>query len=301
MDHNDALCIADIQFNILTGALLLPKPDTAPPAYRQFLSDRPMCSASPCVDVVITAASPPDIKLLPKTFGIPCGWGVYGCPDESYVAHEIPSCTDPLWIARLPGLENSATLFCGPQMMDASTGELLIHPLSYPLDQILMMHLLGDHRGVIVHAAGWKSSQGGWIFPGKSGAGKTTLARLMANACEGDFLSDDRIIVRKIDEQFRIYGTPWPGEAGFAVNDSAPLQGIFFITQGSPLAVRRLMPSEAVSRILPVMSIPWYDSRMVEQITAFCDDLLRSIPVYQLTFTPDGRVVNFLKGFIHGS
>lgn len=177
--------------------------------------------------------------------------------------------------------------------------ELMMHPMSYPLDQILMTRFLADYQGAIFHAAGWIDGNGGWVFPGRSGAGKTTIARLFANASGIKPVSDDRVAVRRIGNEFRFYGTPWPGEAGYAENQSAELSGIFFLEQGGQNLIDKLSPSEAVSRLFPIMSVPWYDAKRVDRIMAFCDDLLKTIPAYVFKFRPDDTAVKFLQGFIN--
>jgi hypothetical protein len=56
---------------------------------------------------------------------------------------------------------------------------LPLYPLQYPLDELLMVHLLSHGRGVEVHGSGIVTSDGvGTLFAGQSGAGKTTMAKL---------------------------------------------------------------------------------------------------------------------------
>src|SRR6058998_1308695 len=99
---------------------------------------------------------------------------------------------------------------------------LPVHPLEYPLDELLLIHLLAEGRGVEVHACGVVTPDGqGYLFVGQSGAGKTTMARLWQKAQAGTVLSDDRIILRKIDGTLWMYGTPWHGEAELSSPDRA--------------------------------------------------------------------------------
>src|SRR3989449_11671129 len=103
---------------------------------------------------------------------------------------------------------------------------LPVHPLEYPLDELLLIHLLAAGRGVEVHACGVVAPNGqGYLFVGQSGAGKTTMARLWQKAQAGGIriLSDDRIILRKSNGTVWMYGTPWHGEAAMACAARAPL------------------------------------------------------------------------------
>ena len=85
-------------------------------------------------------------------------------------------------------------------------------------------------------------------------------------------LSDDRIVVRKIDGVFKAYGTPWAGEAGIAVNKNVPLSGMFFINHASDNRIKEITPGQAVKRLLPVTSISWYDREIMFEILTFCEE-----------------------------
>jgi hypothetical protein len=163
-----------------------------------------------------------------------------------------------------------------------------------------MMIFLASRQGAIIHSAGWCLDGGGFVFAGKSGAGKSTISNLIDQAGTGLILSDDRIVVRKIDDQFFIYGTPWPGESGIAVNQSAPLKGILFLKQGNENRIADLKSSDAMSYLFPVMSIPWHDRENVSHMMDFCESLLSIIPMYELTFCADETAADFVNEFIDG-
>jgi hypothetical protein len=160
------------------------------------------------------------------------------------------------------------------------------------------MYILSQRQGCLVHAAGFGIHGRGCVFPGRSGAGKSTLSRQFFDVPGIVLLSDDRIIIRKIDKVFRAFGTPWPGDAGIAENSSLPLSGIFFICHGDKNLLKEVKPKEAVERLMPVTSIPWYDEKIMSDILSFCEDMVMNIPAYELCFRPDKEVVDFLEKFV---
>jgi hypothetical protein len=160
------------------------------------------------------------------------------------------------------------------------------------------MYILARRQGALLHASGLYINGRGYIFPGKSGAGKSTITRQFAVRGDTGLLSDDRIVVRKIDGAFKAYGTPWPGEARIAFNKSVPLAGIFFINHGSANQIKEISPQKALARLLPVTSIPWYDREVMDKILTFCEDLISSVPIYELDFKPSVEVVDVLEQFV---
>ena len=211
-----------------------------------------------------------------------------------------PSLQVPLWIARFDHTFSQGIVYCSEHLKHTRNGKaILSNPVSYPLDQILLMHFLAKNGGMLVHATGWLYHLSGWIFAGKSGAGKSTLSNLIVKATGSRLLSDDRIIVRKVGHEFFMYGTPWPGEAGYALNQSAPLKGIFFLNKGDNNNIRGLKTSEAIVGLMPVVSIPWYDRENLDLMMTFCDDVISNVPMFELTFVPDESVVDVLARFLN--
>ena len=91
--------------------------------------------------------------------------------------------------------------------LNASCADRSSYPgvaLSYPLDELLVMHYLARESAIELHASGIVNKDGiGNLFVGHSGAGKSTTTRLWTEREDVEVLSDDRIIVRR-DEELRV-------------------------------------------------------------------------------------------------
>lgn len=126
-----------------------------------------------------------------------------------------------------------------------------ISDIIYDFLQVLLINHLALKKGeIFTHAVGVKDLDGkGLLFTGKSGCGKTSSARLWHKHSKAMTLNDDRIIVRKLNWKFIIYGSPWHGEFSDYLTsriESAPLRKLFFIYHASDNTVRRLSEKRSV-------------------------------------------------------
>jgi hypothetical protein len=169
------------------------------------------------------------------------------------------------------------------------------NPVRYPLDQLLMMYALARRRGVIVHACGAEFGGKGALFLGRSGAGKSTLARLLADAGGCTVLSDDRMIVRMADRRATMYGTPWPGDAGMAVNRSAPVTTCFVLAKAAENRIEDLPAAGVADALLPVASIPWYEQEVASAVLETCEDLVSAVPFRVLHFRKDADAAAMVR------
>ena len=167
--------------------------------------------------------------------------------------------------------------------------------LGYPLAEALIINLLAQGRGVLLHACAVSDNGRGIIFPGTSGAGKSTLATLWEGQEGVTLLSDDRIIVRQREGRFWVYGTPWHGDARVASPEAVPLERIFIIQHASENKAIPMSPFDATSRLL-VRSFPtFWDAGGMAFTLEFLDELSQAVSCYELGFVPDETVVDFVR------
>jgi hypothetical protein len=151
--------------------------------------------------------------------------------------------------------------------------------------RILYSLALLEARGLVMHAASLVRNGRARVFAGKSGSGKTTVARLSTDAT---LLSDELSIVRMTDEGARSYGTPFWGElarAGQAT--SAPLSGIYFLRHGRQHVATRLTPRQAVERLLPNVVFFARDADLTARVLEIAAELVDAVPSFDLAFRPD--------------
>jgi len=291
--------IGRVLFSIRSTQVVLP-----PEPRRTY---RPFCQASAeesselvRVPVLLKMGQIPDLKDMTRIFDTDQSWAMFLDRDE-YVLIQNPerSSGRALWVARFKRDVPEVVVTCGEKFIRKRGGkQSIINPISYPLDQLLLMHVLATREGAVLHAAGLNVGGRGFLFLGPSGAGKSTLSGLLTSRRGFEMVSDDRIVVRKVRNVFKGYGTPWPGDLGVAVNKSAPLSGIFFIHHGSRNRIKPIPTHEAVEKLLPVISVPWYDRTLVPHMLAFCEDLTRRVPAYDLYFKPTREIVKKLEEVI---
>ena len=175
-----------------------------------------------------------------------------------------------------------------------------VEDIIYDFLQVLLINYFAlNKNGVFVHSIAVKDLDGrGLLFAGKSGAGKTTTARLWHKHSQAMVLNDDRVIVRRLNAKFCIYGTPWHGEFSDYLKsriESAPLDKLFFIYPASRNTNRSISRKQAFKLLYPALFPTFWDKGCLENIVSFCRDLLKAIPCFKLGFANDKRVIEFVR------
>src|SRR5208282_5990982 len=175
-------------------------------------------------------------------------------------------------------------------------GRLSFAPNPYSVDTLLrIVHslLLAPTGGLLLHASGGIRGGRGVLFSGVSGAGKTTMARLAPPDVQ--LLTDEISYLRREDDGFRVYGTPFSGELGIQGEDvSAPLGGIYLIEHGASNRLERVAEAEAVRHLMRNTLFFAQEKRLVADVFSTVCELARRVPIYRLEFLPDARVGEML-------
>jgi hypothetical protein len=164
-----------------------------------------------------------------------------------------------------------------------------------PIMELCLNSKLALEGGLLLHAAGLLTERGVWVFTGPSGAGKSTLSDFFAPRGNCVVLNDERIILRKIDDEFVVFGTPWSGTSRIATNREGLLQLIYCIHHGSDVhAVRSLSPHEAVPLCLQQCFLPHWDREALDRMLGTVSELIEQKPCLDLAFLKRPDVVEYL-------
>jgi hypothetical protein len=173
-----------------------------------------------------------------------------------------------------------------------------------PIYRFLAVVFLAPRRGLLHHAATAEYRGRMWLFPGRSGRGKSELAELLARHPEFRVVGDDSVATRDWEVpqggrgRFRAYGTPWPSTAGFAINAAAPVGGLFFLEHGLENRLELLSPREALHRLLPTTNLLWWHPEWLTVMLDGCNRLANSVPAWRFSFAPTLAAAEVLAEFL---
>jgi MoaA/NifB/PqqE/SkfB family radical SAM enzyme len=166
-----------------------------------------------------------------------------------------------------------------------------------PTDQILLARVMADHEGCFLHSSGVILNGQGLLFVGHSEAGKSTLVKMLEGSAK--ILCDDRNIVRRWPDGFKLHGTWSHGEIPLVSSDSAPLAAVLFLKKSDINRITALKsPREIIGRLLaclikPLTTADWYEKTM-----ALFESMVRELQFYLMEFDLDGGIIPELKALV---
>ena len=136
----------------------------------------------------------------------------------------------------------------------------------------------------------------GYMFLGKSGTGKSTHSSLWLKYIEGtELVNDDNPVVRIVDGEARVYGSPWSGKTPCYRNVSYPLGGIVQLSQAPYNKIQRLQGINAYASLVPSISGMRWDREIANGLHQTENALAGGVPMWHLECLPDeeaARVCN---------
>lgn len=184
-------------------------------------------------------------------------------------------------------------------------GENILYLQSDRLDEFLprfrlsaflsLERILLQHQGFLLHSSVIRSQGRGILFSAPSGTGKSTQAELWRRERGAEIMNGDRGLIRKIGDDFMVYGSPYAGTSDIFTNLSAPISAIVVLSQASENSVKRLSPMEAFRKLYRESTVFAWDADFVMDITRLLGDLVSCVPVFHLACTPTSSAVAVLE------
>ena len=135
----------------------------------------------------------------------------------------------------------------------------------------------------------------GILFSAPSGTGKSTQANLWEKYENAKILNGDRAIIRKKNNRFKVYGSPYAGTSGVYTNISVPICAIVILAQGKENYIKKLKRIEAFKKIYSESTICAWDQFFIMEFVVLLVGLINDIPVYYLSCRPEKAAVDLLK------
>lgn len=257
---------------------------------------RPFASAkAPDLSLRVQIGPPPLPLAEPPAFEGGESWRLYrnGGADTYVLLNRLRRPPETV-VAIIHEGWRSGEIYVQPRAGEETGG---VFPLEYPLDQLLLMRLLARRGGLLVHACAVVNAGRGLLFSGFSGAGKSTLARLWQQEGRAVVLTDERAVLRAAGagRGYRIYGTPWHGDAAISLPAHGPLHALFILDKGATNRAIPLRPAAAAAQLLARSFVPLWDRGGMEQAVETLAQVCRGVACYRLEFAPDSRVLQLIR------
>ena len=144
-----------------------------------------------------------------------------------------------------------------------------------------------DRGGLLLHSAGVLRDRHGYIFPGQSGTGKSTIASL-ATPTE-TVLSDEMVVVRQGEDGYLVYSTPFYGTNPSAErNIAAPLKAAFLPVKAQAVYLKEARPGLALSKLLASALFFSEEPALNRRLMDIGADIVARVPFYEMHFRRDG-------------
>lgn len=145
---------------------------------------------------------------------------------------------------------------------------------------------------LMVHASVVMCGGKGYMFLGKSGTGKSTHSSLwLKNIPDTELLNDDNPVVRVLDGETYVYGTPWSGKTPCYKNIRLPLGAVVRLSQAPYNRIRPVCGLEAFASLMPACSCMRWDGTSVSMLYNTVEKVISANALYDLECLPDRDAV----------
>jgi len=138
-----------------------------------------------------------------------------------------------------------------------------------------------DFNGFQLHASAVCLEERAYLFSAPSGTGKSTHTERWVRLFGAEYLNDDKPALRRMDQGWYAYGTPWTGKRDLSRPKGVPVGGIGFIFRSKESGIEPISPNQALPLLMSQSKIAMNQTR-TERMLELADQLLREVPMYRI-------------------
>lgn len=168
------------------------------------------------------------------------------------------------------------------------------------LDLLSFEKVLMKYNGMILHSSFIKYNNYAILFSGSSGVGKSTQANLWKKIKSAEIINGDRSILRYIDNEWQVFGSPYCGSSGIYENDEAKLKVIVVLEQAKENKIEEMSIIEKYKFILSQIAVNTWNEDDMKKATTLIENLIKSTLIIKLKCLPDENSVNILYKYLEG-
>ena len=147
----------------------------------------------------------------------------------------------------------------------------------------LIAYKLVEFDVILIHGSALCMDGNAYLFLAKSGTGKSTHSRIWREAFGEKvwMINDDKPLLRLLNNEFVVYGTPWNGKHHLSRNASAPLKAIIQLERDTVNHIDKIEKTEAFT-VLMKQSYVSSDTERIMHIMEIEKKLLNAVDFYKL-------------------
>lgn len=148
--------------------------------------------------------------------------------------------------------------------------------------------VLRDYDAFFFHCSSIAVDNQAVMFTARSGTGKSTHRNLWTKNF-GDkvtVINDDKPIIRKVDDVFYVYGTPWKGKEGLGANIRVPAKALCFLSRSETNSIGGIDTASVVARALNQTVRP-KEPELMGNLLDLLDGFISQVKCYDLRVNMD--------------
>lgn len=143
--------------------------------------------------------------------------------------------------------------------------------------------LMERYNGFFFHCSAISVDNQAILFTAQSGTGKSTHRNLWMRVF-GDrvtVINDDKPIIRKIDGEFYVYGTPWQGKESIGNNIRVKAKALCFLSRSKENYIGKISTVSALSRAMNQTIRP-KEPQLMSNLLDLLDGFFKQVDTYDL-------------------
>ncbi len=140
------------------------------------------------------------------------------------------------------------------------------------------------YNGCMLHSSAVVVDGYAYLFSADSGTGKSTHTNLWIKHF-GDkafIINDDKPCIRKIDDEWYVFGTPWSGKTDTNINTSVKLGAIVFLERSSENWIEEESIKNAISKFFKQTVRKLSKEENMDLVLSNMEQILQETPLYRM-------------------